>query len=249
MRFATLPARSYWIDEAATVVVLRRSFGSMLSAIADREGAPPLYYVLAWLWTRVFGLGEAGLRSLSAVLGTAAILVAYAVARRLASRRAGLAAAAVAAVSPFLVWLSQDGRTYVLAVLLGGLSFLAFLRALEAPSRRTLAEWALASSLAMATHYFAVFLVAAEAVWLLREHPEARRARAVLAAPLLTGAALVPLAVAQSGRGGAFIHGSASLPTRVVEIPPSSSPAFSRPRRSWSRRRPRSPSSPRSGSC
>jgi mannosyltransferase len=219
VRFATLPARSYWIDEGATVIVLRRSFGSMLSAVVDREGAPPVYYVLAWLWTRAFGLGEAGLRSLSALLGTAAILVAYGVGRRLVSGRAGLATAAVAAVSPFLVWVSQDGRTYVLAVLLGGLSLLTMLRALEAPSRFALAAWALASSLAMATHYFAVFLVAAEAVWLLREHPDARRVRAALAAPLLTGAALIPLAVAQSGRGGAFIHGSDSLARRVAEIP------------------------------
>ena len=219
VRFATLPARSYWIDEGATVIVLRHSFGSMLSAVAHREGAPPLYYLLAWLWTRVFGLGEAGLRSLSALLGTAAILVAYAVGCRLVSRRAGLATAAVTAVSPFVVWLSQDGRAYVLAVLLGGLSLLALLRALEAPSRSARAAWALASSLAIATHYFAVFLVAAEAVWLLRQHPDARRARAALAAPLLTGAALIPLAVAQSGRGGVFIHGSDSLATRVAEIP------------------------------
>jgi mannosyltransferase len=77
LRFSELDARGFWRDEAVTVELVRRGFGSMLSAIPHSEGTPPLYYILAWGWTRIFGSDEAGLRSLSAVAGTAAVLVVY----------------------------------------------------------------------------------------------------------------------------------------------------------------------------
>ena len=77
LRFPTLDAKSFWEDEAITVFLVRRGFGSMLSAIPDSESTPPVYYVLAWVWTHVFGSGEVGIRSLSALIGTATVPVAY----------------------------------------------------------------------------------------------------------------------------------------------------------------------------
>ena len=38
---------------------------------------PPLYYLLAWVWAEVSGLGAVGLRSLSALAGVATVPVAY----------------------------------------------------------------------------------------------------------------------------------------------------------------------------
>jgi uncharacterized membrane protein len=70
LRFATLGAQSYWFDETTTVQLVRMSFGGMLHRIRVDQTTPPLYFSLAWLWSRIFGSGEVGLRSLSAVLGT-----------------------------------------------------------------------------------------------------------------------------------------------------------------------------------
>src|SRR3954447_14492097 len=103
LRFATLDGQSYWFDEATTVHLLRMDLGGMLGAIPDSESTPPLYYVVAWLWSKVFGLGEVGLRSLSALAGTATVPVVYALTARVASVRAGLIAAALAATNPLLV--------------------------------------------------------------------------------------------------------------------------------------------------
>jgi len=104
VRFATLTDQSYWYDEAATVQLLHMSFGAMLHGVATQESTPPLYYVLAWAWARAFGTGEAGLRSLSAIAGTAVIPIAYLCGRELISRQAGLVAAALAAVNPLMIW-------------------------------------------------------------------------------------------------------------------------------------------------
>jgi mannosyltransferase len=221
VRFATLATQSFWIDEGYTVHLLRGSLGHMVHGIPRTEETPPLYYVLAWLWTRPFGTGEAGVRSLSALCGTAAIPVAYLLGRRLLSERAGLATAALAAVNPLLVWYSQEARTYALFVLLSGLSILLFLRAREESSGRALGLWATVSALALASHYFAIFVVVPEAAWLLlRARAPARRAAAwAVAAVGIVGAALLPLAIHQSGNEGArFIHGT-SIVSRLGQVP------------------------------
>ena len=93
LRFATLGKQSFWLDEALAARELHMSFGAMLSAIAPREPNPPLFFVLAWPWAHVFGTTEAGIRSLSAVAGTALIPIAYLSGRQLVSRSAGLLAA------------------------------------------------------------------------------------------------------------------------------------------------------------
>ena len=131
LRFATLDLQSYRYDEAVTVGrVLHPSLFDTLSTVPRSESTPPLYYLVAWLWSRPFGTGEVGLRSLSALAGTASIAVVYlgAVALPL-PRRAGLIAAAMVAVSPVLIWFSQDARAYALVFLLTALSFLFFARA------------------------------------------------------------------------------------------------------------------------
>ena len=159
----------------------------LLRAIPDSESTPPLYYVLAWLWTQVVGTGEVGLRSLSALLGTATIVVVWALGRRLGGERAGLAAAALVAFNPMLVWFSQEARGYALLALLGALSALLWLRALERPrdGARALLAWGAVAALALATHYYAIFLIAPQAAWLALRAPglrasgrRARRARA-----------------------------------------------------------------------
>ncbi len=194
LRFATIAGQSYWYDEAATVHLVHLSFGSMLSGVAHQESTPPLYYVLAWLWAKLFGTGEAGLRSLSAIAGTAVIPILYLCGRELISRRAGLVAAALAAVSPFMIWYSQEARSYMLLAALCGASLLLCARAWRRPSARNLGWWAAISALTLLTHFFAGFLVAAEALVLLWT---ARRRAAVAAAGVLVvvQAALLPLAI------------------------------------------------------
>jgi len=125
LRFSTLDARSYWVDEAYTVDLAQKGFVDAMASFADPiEATPPFYFVLAWLWAQVFGVGEVGLRSLSALIGTLTILVVYAIGARLVSRRVGLVAAVIAAVSPILIWHAQDARAYATVILLSGLSFL-----------------------------------------------------------------------------------------------------------------------------
>src|ERR1700722_13143252 len=167
LRFATIRRQRYWLDEATTVHELRLSFGAMLHSVRVNETTPPLYFIVAWLWAKLFGTGEAGLRSLPTPAGIAVVPITYLCGRELVSRRAGALAAALAAVSPFMIWYSQEARSYMLFVAFAGASFLYFARSLRRPSRSNLALWCAFSSLAVLTHFFAGFLVAPEAIGLL----------------------------------------------------------------------------------
>jgi hypothetical protein len=220
LRFATLGTQSIWFDEAATWDLVRLPFGEMLSRVAHHESSPPLYYVLTWLWTHVAGTRAAGLRSLSAVAGTLTVPVAYAIGAELAGarrRRAGLAVAALVAVNPLLAWFSQEARAYALVVLLSALSLLLFLRCLDDERPRLLAVWALVSALALATHYFAAFVLAPQAAWLVWRHPQRRAACAAVGALAAVGVALLPLLLSQ--RGNPYDIAGSSLAVRLVQVP------------------------------
>jgi 4-amino-4-deoxy-L-arabinose transferase-like glycosyltransferase len=219
LRFATLDVQSLWYDEAVTAQLLRLDLGGLLHAIPDSESSPPLYYVLAWLWTHVFGTGEVGLRSFSALLGTATIPVVWALGRRLGGERAGLVAAAIVAVNPLLVWFSQEARAYALLVLLAALATLWSLRALEQPRPGRAAAWGIVAALAVATHYYAIFLVAPQALWLVARLPSARARAAALAPLAIALAALAPLALGQRANDSAAFIGDSALGTRILQVP------------------------------
>jgi hypothetical protein len=219
LRFWHLGSQSYWLDESFTVDLVGRSFGNMLSTIPQSESTPPLYYVLAWVWAKVFGTGEAGLRSLSALIGTATVPLAWRVAREsFDSARVALLAAALVAVNPYFVWFSQEARSYALLVLTTTLTLLFLGRALREPSRRTLALWAGSAVLALLTHYFAGFVVVGEAAWLVYAR---RRRDAVIASAAVAaaGVALIPLALHQEATQHAAFIAAFDLGGRVADIP------------------------------
>jgi len=199
IRFSTLGLQSYRHDEAVTAGrVLLSGLPQTMHEVWAGESTPPLYYLVAWLWSHVFGVHEVGLRSLSALFGTATVPVAFLIGRELIGRRVGLAVAAIVAVEPMLVWYSQDARGYALLVLLSTAALLFFLRARRSGAARDLGWWAACSALALATHYFAAFPLAIEAAWLLAAVRPLRNVLWALGAVALAGLALAPIALHQA---------------------------------------------------
>jgi 4-amino-4-deoxy-L-arabinose transferase-like glycosyltransferase len=216
LRFATLGLQSFHHDEVVTAErVLQPDFFRTMDVVGYSESAPPLYYALAWLWTQFTGTGEFGLRSLSALAGTATIPVAFLLGAELRGRRTGLLAAALVAVNPMLLWYSQEARAYALLTLLCALSLLFCLRALRNGQRRDFVLWGVASGLALATHYFAVFPLLVEAILLARQRRRASWAGLGIAAGF--GALLLPLAIRQMSYGHAEWIGNMSLGHRLWE--------------------------------
>ena len=215
LRFATLNVSSIELDESATMILVHRGFSGMLSHLTSSESAPPLYYVLVWAWTKVFGAGAIGFRSFSALVGTATIPVMYAAGREI-SPRTGVWAALLTTVSPSMYFFSQEARAYALLVLFSAAAFVYWQRALKQPSTRHLAMWAVMSSLALLTHYFAAFMFIPETLVLVIRL-DRRRVLAPAGAVVLVGLALVPLAASQRADGKTNWIEELSLPRRVAE--------------------------------
>jgi mannosyltransferase len=221
LRFARLGHQSLGHDEAVTVgQILKPSLGATFHALFNSgEHTPYLYYGLASLWTHVAGSGAAGVRSLSAVFGVLTIPAAFAAARAAVSERAGLIAAALVAVDPFLVYYSQEARSYALFALLTACSLWAFASALRSPSTPALAAWATVGALMLYTHYFAILPVALEAAWLTALIRPLRRPLIALAVPVAAGICLLPLLLHQ--KSGATIDETTlvrQLPTVLVQF-------------------------------
>jgi hypothetical protein len=226
LRVPTLGEQSFWFDETVTAQLVDQDLSGVLTQVAGSESTPPLYYLLAWAWSAVLGTGEAALRSLSALLGIATVAVAWLLGRRLAGtgphgtgERAAALAALLTACCPLLVWFSQEARAYALLAFLGALSALLALRAREEPAARRLAAWAVFAVLALTTHYFAAFLIAAEAVWLLVVLRGRRPVLVAVGGVTVSTLALAPLALAQRERDLASFIGDQALMTRVAQVP------------------------------
>lgn len=208
LRFWHLGSQSIWYDEYVTTLDMKNRFAEMVIAtLPHSEGSPPLYFMLQWLWLPFAGRGDGAVRSLSALAGIATVPAVYAAARELQqSRRVARTAALMVAVSPMLVWYSQEARPYSLLALTAAISVLFWARALHRDRQIDYIGWGIAAAAAMCTHYFAIFLVVPELAWLLYR----RRGRiknvlrgcvplAVVALPLLW------LAAQQAGEKQAWV--------------------------------------------
>ncbi|MGZ4333402.1 MAG: glycosyltransferase family 39 protein [Gaiellaceae bacterium] len=215
LRLVTLGLQSYEFDEAATLYVIRGSFTEMLHGVAQYESTPPLYYVLAWVWVKVFGSAEAGLRLFSALAGVATVPVVYAVGRALGSRRIGLAAAALVATSPYLVFYSQEARSYALFALLSTVGMLCCIRAIHDPRGWTFGLWAGVSVAAIATHYFALFPWVGQVIAAAVFGAPRRLLTRSIGAVALACVPLLVLARHQAGIGHTTWIGAISLPQRM----------------------------------
>jgi mannosyltransferase len=215
LRFASLNVQSVWLDESATMILVHRGFSGMLSHLSSSESTPPLYYILVWAWTKLFGAGPIGFRSFSALVGTLTIPVLYAAGREI-SVRVGLWACALAVVNPAMYYYSQEARAYGLLILFCAGAFVLWQRALREPNRRNLAWWGAVSVLALLTHYFAAFLFIPEAILLVRRLGW-RRVWAPIGAVAIAGIALAPLALSQRSDGKASWIEEASLGSRASE--------------------------------
>ncbi len=163
LRFWTHSA--LWLDEALTVDIARRPL-SQLHMLLRQDGAPPLYYVLLHFWMKVFGDSNLGVRSLSGVISVATIPVAWAIGRNY-GRHGAWALVVLLASSPFAIYYGTEARMYSLVMLVSAIGMLALIRAMRRPSPANLLVLAVSVAALLYSQYWALYLVATVAVWLL----------------------------------------------------------------------------------
>lgn len=137
---------------------------------------PPLYFVLVHWWMQLFPAADGyvsiwAARSLPALFGVASIPAAYGLAY-LAFRSSLVAqlSAALIAVSPYGIFLTQEARHYALVMLWVIASLSCLVVAMQHLSRQKPLPiwialcWVVVNSLGMATHYFFSLTLVAQAI-------------------------------------------------------------------------------------
>lgn len=123
--FVGLQANSYWYDELFTLWIVGPPDHAEFVARASTDLVPPVYYLVMRAWTGLFGLGEPMPRLLSALTAGASILLFCRFAPF--TRPARLFAGALASTSLFMIFQSQNARSYGLcAVIVSGLMILGY---------------------------------------------------------------------------------------------------------------------------
>jgi len=163
LRVYALGAKSFWLDEIASVVIARMPGNSFWHWIWTEEGNMALYYVMLRPWLDIH-LGEATIRVLSVVPGVAGIPVIYLLGRRLFGRGVGLLASFLFAASTCAVVYSQEARGYSWVLLGTIVSTYLFIRLIERPSYAMAFTYALGAGVTFYFHYFGLLVPLAHAV-------------------------------------------------------------------------------------
>jgi hypothetical protein len=173
-------------DEALALFVGRGSLGHVLRTVITERGGAPLHFVFAWLVVHLGG-GLTGLRIVSLVFAVASVPLIALLGARLADRMTGVVAAALASGSWVLLFHGIYGRMYSLFLFTSLLSFLALLSALERGGRQRFVLWGAALLLMLASHPYAVLVVAAQGLYVLLRRRRLREALVTLAAVGVVG--------------------------------------------------------------
>lgn len=168
-----------WNDEMLSLVLLQDgSFAHMMTAWSDTfNQAPPLYFMLGWLWDKMAGSSDLSLRIFGSLLICLALIVTWVGLRRSwGSLPAALGTVSVYCISSLILYHNTEVRMYSLFTAVCAIGFLVYQKMVEDDpvSPRILIYNVLAQASIVLTHLYGLFysgalllsLVIAD--WLLR---------------------------------------------------------------------------------
>ena len=130
----------------------------VVRAVFLSDTNPPLYYLLLYAWTLVFGTGDVVLRLFSIACSLACLPLLVGVARRTGGKEAVFASCVLFAFSPLAIYYSTEGRMYSLLWLcVLTTTWVSLVLQQRGGGIGIYALWIAASAAGFLTHYFFVF--------------------------------------------------------------------------------------------
>jgi len=169
LRVYRLDYQSLWRDEVDALRFALFPLSKLLNTFTQGGWNGPLYFPLLRVWIALAGQTEFALRFFSLLAGILTVPLTYLLGRRIGSPRLAILGGLLAAVSPYLVWYSQEAKMYALLTTVVLLSWYLYLRALDEGGWGIWVGYAVATSLSMYLHLLAALIIPAQAVvFLLR---------------------------------------------------------------------------------
>ena len=165
LHWATIDRQSLFIDEVNELQTVRKPAAEIM---VEPDSMPPFYPLLAKGWLTIFAT-DTSIRWLSAIFSLATVVVIWKTAKDEITDRAGMAAALIAAFSPFLLYYGQLIRGYALYTLLVAALLYFFLRAKRTDRWQDWACFAVVGVIGSYTHYYFPLFLGTSALILLAE--------------------------------------------------------------------------------
>jgi hypothetical protein len=158
----------------------------VVRAVLLSDTSPPLYYLLLYSWTMLFGTSDLILRLFSIACSLACLPLLVAIARRTGGKGAVFASCVLFAFSPLAIYYSTEGRMYSLFWLcVLATTWASLVLQQRGGSVGMYALWIVASAAGFLTHYFFVFPWLAIVAYLLIRPEKVARTRLVACLLLL----------------------------------------------------------------
>ncbi len=133
LRFYSLEEESFWMDEGASALTVKkysawqiinnvREEGQILPGYYYYDDDLPGYYVILKGWVNVFGISDFSVRAFSALLGSLSLIAIFYFTRYLFDEKIALLATFLASINLTLIWYSQEARQYSYLLFLSLLS-------------------------------------------------------------------------------------------------------------------------------
>ncbi|MFF1561593.1 glycosyltransferase family 39 protein [Streptomyces sp. NPDC058279] len=182
-----------WRDELASWNAAIRGTGDLVAMLGHVDAVSGLYYLLLHGWVSVFGDSATMLRmpSAFAMAGAAAFVVLTA--RTLFDRRTAVFAGLLFALLPSVSRYGQEARSYAFVLLAVTAATWLLIRALDRPTPRRWAPYALAVAAAGLFHIVSLLFLLPHALIVVLRWWRDRRGRTVVAFAVTTAVALVPV--------------------------------------------------------
>jgi len=218
LRLHELARQNIWWDEARNIDVALRPFMQIASA-PELDIQPPFYFWLLHGWGKLAGMMGADpmvlaflARFLSVAAGLVGTALLYQLGRVAFSPTAGVYTALIAGLSPFWLAESQEARMYTVGFALLTGAAVALLKEIRRTNYspeitnyqlpitqlRNLIAFVILSTLALLTHYNAVFMLVAWyigwALWALLQADRWRKLRVVMGCGLAMTVLIAPIA-------------------------------------------------------
>jgi len=193
LRISGISTQSYWVDEIYSAYFSDPNNSiEKMALLTLNDVHPPLYQFILWLAYQFFGYTEATGRLLSSIIGCFGILSVYFLGKELFNRQVGLYAAFFSSLNYYLIYFSQETRSYSLLFLLATLSYLFFIKVLRSTSKIDIVlYWAFTIAMYY-THYFGFFIVISQLfVFLYHAYNFQEVRKKVIALALITSTVFV----------------------------------------------------------
>jgi mannosyltransferase len=166
LRIYKLGYESYWLDEAISVLWVQQDFFVGLQMVIQ-DVHQPLYYILLWFWSKLFGYTEIATRMLSVLIDLGSIFLFYKLGKIFLPSRAIIFATFFFSLSPYLIKYSQEARMYSLVVFFCLLSTLTYLNLLKKFDMKNSLFYILSSLALLYTHVFGLLILFVHFLYLL----------------------------------------------------------------------------------